>query len=80
MLNEIKIYIYVIESQKKLFHVHFLIINHILNEITNDNVNVVVKIVISLLSKTYVTNSKLKKTRLYNFNDVAYNSQKLFHN
>ena len=66
MLDEIKIHIYVIEFQKRnLFHAHLLIINHFLNEVTNDNVNVVVKIVISLISNDYITNSKFKKTRLY---------------
>ena len=66
VLDEVKIYTYVIKFQKKnLFHVHILIINHFLNEVTNDNIDVVVKIVISLMSKDYVTNSKFKKTRLY---------------
>ena len=52
--------------KKKLFHVYLSIINHFLNEITNDNVNIVVKIVISFMSNDYITNSKFKKTRLYN--------------
>ena len=66
VFNEIKTHTYVIKFQKRnLFRVYILIINHFLNEITNDNVDVVDKIVISLMSKNYVTNSKFKKTRLY---------------
>ena len=63
VLKEIKIYVYVIEFQKRdLFHAHILIINHFRDEITKVNVNQIVQTMIFFKFENEVFD---EKRRLY---------------
>ena len=81
MLNVIKIYIYVIEFQKrKLFYVHILIIIISKNDINLNNVNNVVKTIIFNLNKNkklydLIIKNIIHKNYLKNINVVCYNEK-----